>query len=408
MTTGVGTSTIEVELDRLAGLQSTAAPLPEDEYDRRIDRACALMSESGLGAVYLSASSSLRYFTGTRWHGSERLVGAVLAPDRTIRYILPAFEAGTFRANMLKDGELHLWDEHESPFRLVVDVLAAAGVSKGRVGIDEATPFHHVGEILALDSGLEFVDARPVTAGCRTRKSRLELDLIQAAMSKTLEVHKSAAAILAPGISTADVAAFIDRAHRTIGCDGGSTFCAVQFGEATAYPHGVPGVQTLEKGDIVLIDTGCQLQGYHSDITRTYVFGEPTSRHREVWDDEKAAQAEAFAAARPGVRCGDVDIAARSYLESRGYGPDYAVPGLPHRTGHGLGLDIHEWPYLVRSDDTPLASGMVFSNEPMICLYGEFGVRLEDHFYMQEDGPAWFTTPSHSIDDPFGLSGLSS
>ena len=396
---------MEAELERLKRLSSTAEPLPDDEYDRRIERACTLMNDAGLAAVYLGASSSLRYFTGTRWSATERLVGAILTPDGALRYVLPAFEAGTFRAKMLREGELILWEEHESPFRLVIDVLASAGVSEGRVGIDEAVAFHHVGELMAQDSGLEFVDARPVTAGCRTRKSRRELDLIQTAMNKTLEVHKSAAAILTTGISTAEIIDFIDRAHRTIGCDGGNTFCAVQFGEATAYPHGVPGVQHLQGGDLVLIDTGCQVQGYHSDITRTYVFGEPTERYRTVWDDEKAAQAEAFAAAQPGVRCGDVDIAARRYLESRGYGPDYAVPGLPHRTGHGIGLDIHEWPYLVRSDDTPLASGMCFSNEPMLVIGGEFGVRLEDHFYMSDDGPVWFTEPSPSIDDPFGLAG---
>jgi Xaa-Pro dipeptidase len=176
----------------------------------------------------------------------------------------------------------------------------------------------------------------------------------------------------------------------------------VQFGEATAYPHGVPHEQSLKANDMVLIDTGCQVRGYHSDITRTYVFGTPTDQHRRVWAAEKSAQAAAFDAAQPGVRCGDVDRAARSYLESQGFGPGYQTPGLPHRTGHGLGLDIHEWPYLVDNDDTPLAPGMCFSNEPMLCLYGEFGVRLEDHFYMTETEPRWFTAPSHDIEDPFG------
>jgi len=377
--------------------------LPDDEYDRRIDKACSLMQAEGLRAVYLSASSSLRYFTGIKWPQTERLVGAILLPDQSLRFVLPAFEAETFRAHMRGDGELDLWQEHESPFELVIDVLRSAGVSGGRVGIDEATPFHHFGEIRDAGGGYEFVDARPVTAGCRTCKSAREIELIQTAMNKTLEVHKSAAAILKAGISSADVIDFINRAHKAIGSDGGSTFCAVQFGEATAYPHGVPGVQTLEDNDIVLIDTGCQVRGYHSDITRTYVFGTPAQKHRDVWEAEKGAQAKAFAAAKPGARCGDVDIAARDYLESLGYGPDYAVPGLPHRTGHGIGLDIHEWPYLVRSDDTQLDTGMCFSNEPMLCLYGEFGVRLEDHFHISDDGARWFTEPSPSIDDPFGI-----
>ncbi len=403
MTEGVGTSNMQAELERLGALHSSMPPLPDEEYDGRVARAAMLMHEHDLAAVYLSASSSLRYFTGVKWSATERLVGAVMTPDGAVRYVLPSFEAGTFEANMRGAGELHLWQEHESPFDLVIEVLAEAGAAGGRIGIDEATPFHHFGELREAGRGYEFVDARPVTAGCRTRKSAREIELIQAAMDKTLEVHKSAAAALAPGVTSAAMIDFIDRAHRTIGSDRGSTFCAVQFGEATAYPHGIPGVQTLAEDDIVLIDTGCQMHGYHSDITRTYVLGEPTDRHRTVWEAEKAAQARAFETAKPGVRCGDVDIAARSYLESLGYGPDYAVPGLPHRTGHGIGLDIHEWPYLVRSDDTPLAKGMCFSNEPMLCLYGEFGVRLEDHFYMDDDGARWFTQPSHSIDDPFGL-----
>jgi Xaa-Pro dipeptidase len=175
------------------------------------------------------------------------------------------------------------------------------------------------------------------------------------------------------------------------------------FGADSAFPHGVKTPKTLDEGDVVLIDTGCLQEGYNSDITRTYVFGEPTSRQREIWQVEKAAQAAGFAAAQLGVRCGDVDIAARRVIEEAGFGPDYALPGLPHRTGHGCGLDIHEWPYLVRSDDTPLETGMCFSNEPMLCVPGEFGVRLEDHFYMGAAGACWFTEPSHSIDDPFGL-----
>jgi Xaa-Pro dipeptidase len=394
---------MDAELERLGALRSSADALPDGEYEARLERAASLMQEHGLDAVYLGASSSLRYFTGVKWSATERLVGAVLTPDGAVRFVLPSFEEGTFRANMRGDGELHLWREHESPFELVIKVLAGAGVTSGTIGIDEATPFHHFGELRNAGKSYEFVDARPVTAGCRTRKSDREIELIQVAMNKTLEVHKSAAAVLAPGVTSAAMIDFIDSAHKTIGCDRGSTFCAVQFGEATAYPHGVPGVQSLEENDIVLIDTGCQVNGYHSDITRTYVFGEPTDKQREVWAAEKAAQAKAFETAKPGVRCGDVDIAARDYLVSLGYGPEYDVPGLPHRTGHGIGLDIHEWPYLVRSDDTPLAKGMCFSNEPMLCLYGEFGVRLEDHFYMDDDGARWFTEPSPSIDDPFGL-----
>lgn len=403
MTIGVGGGKMQTELERLSEIKVTTEALPRQEYKVRIRKATALMEANQISVIYLSAGSNLYYFTGTRWHASERMVGALLSLDGSIEYIVPAFEKGTFKQHMHLNGNINCWQEHESPFKLFFSILQSHGLLHATIGVDEATPFHHFGELSLLASDYRFVDARPVTAGCRARKSAAEIQLMQTAMNMTLEVHKSAAQILEPGISTAVVASFINDAHQAIGAPGGSTFCAVQFAEATAFPHGVPHQQRLSDGDVVLIDTGCLVQNYHSDITRTYVFGEPQEQHRKVWEDEKNAQATAFSAARLGARCGDVDMAARNYLEKCGYGPDYGVPGLPHRTGHGIGLDVHEWPYLVRSDDTILDVGMCFSNEPMLCINEEFGIRLEDHFYMTEDGPKWFTVPSHSIDDPFGL-----
>jgi Xaa-Pro dipeptidase len=243
-----------------------------------------------------------------------------------------------------------------------------------------------------------------VIDGCRGVKSAAELALMRYAKAITLDVHRRAGAILAPGITASAVKRFIDTAHRAAGADGGSSFCAVQFGRATAYPHGLPGDQTLEDGDLVLIDTGCLVEGYNADITRTYVFGEPGDEHRRIWDIEHEAQAAAFAAVRHGVTCEVIDETARQVLQRHGLGPDYVLPGLPHRTGHGIGLSIHEGPYLVRGDTTRLAPGMCFSNEPMIVIPDRFGVRLEDHFHVTEDGAAWFTEPSPSIDAPFGAS----
>jgi Xaa-Pro dipeptidase len=219
----------------------------------------------------------------------------------------------------------------------------------------------------------------------------------------TLEVHRAAASMLKPGIVTTEVVEFIDEAHRKVGAPAGSFFCIVLFGVATSFPHGVKDPQTLKENDWVLIDTGCLLDGYNSDITRSFAFGDPTERHREIWNVEKAAQIAAFDAAKLGDACEVCDQAARDVISAAGYGPDYQLPGLPHRTGHGCGLNIHEGPYLVRGETTLLEPGMVFSNEPMMVMPGEFGVRLEDHFYMADDGPVWFTQPSHSIDDPFGL-----
>ena len=233
-------------------------------------------------------------------------------------------------------------------------------------------------------------------------KSAKEIELIQRAMDMTLAVHKATASMLHEGISTIEVEAFIQKAHQKVGASG-NYFCIVLFGVASSFPHGVKDPQYLKKGDVVLIDTGCSVQGYISDITRTYVYGQANERQREFWNYEKEAQLKAFEAAKLGDTCGDVDEAARSYLASKNLGPDYQLPGLPHRTGHGIGLDIHEWPYLVKGNPHKLAQGMCFSNEPMLVVPDEFGIRLEDHFYMTDKGPKWFTQPSHSIDDPFAL-----
>lgn len=399
----IGGSTIEQALASLSDMTAGAAPIGKDEHVLRIARAQARMREQGIGALYLGAGTNLTYFTGTRWHPSERMVGAILPATGALEYIAPAFEEGSIRDFMLVEGPVNTWHEHESPYQLLVDTLRRMAI-KGRIGIDESAPFFIVDGIKPLldAAGFTMENARTVTAYCRSRKSAAELALMQRAKDMTLAVHVAAASILQEGITTTEVEAFIDRAHRKVGATG-SYFVIVLFGEATAYPHGVSYVQTLQAGDTVLIDTGCKLHNYISDITRTYVYGPISDRQRAVWNSEKTAQQAAFAAARLGVPCADVDAAARHALEADGFGPGYKLPGLPHRTGHGIGMDIHEWPYLVGSDTTPLDVGMCFSNEPMICVPGEFGIRLEDHFYMTPSGPKWFTEPSHSIDDPFGL-----
>ncbi len=402
MTIGIGGKTIEDALASLSDMTAGAKPIAHDEYAARMAKAQSLMSREGLEAIYVNAGTNLTYFTGTQWRASERMVGAILPANGKPVYIAPAFEESTLSQFMEIRGPVHVWEEHETPFASVGEILKDLGVTSGRIGLDESTAFFITDGLAQANPQFTFTSATPVTAGCRMHKSEAELALMQRAKDMTLEVHKAAASILREGISTVDVAAFLDAAHKKVGAAAGSFFKIVLFGEATAYPHGVKNPQILKQGDMVLIDTGCLLHGYISDITRSYVFGEPSARQREVWNAEKAAQAAAFDAAQIGVRCGDVDLAARAELEARGFGPGYKTPGLPHRTGHGIGLDIHEWPYLNSGDNTPLAPGMCFSNEPMICVYGEFGVRLEDHFYMAPDGPVWFTQPSKSIDDPFG------
>ena len=395
-TIGVGGATADEVLAELADRTAGVAPITDAELLARQARAQELMREQGVDALYLHASTNLRYFTGVQWHASERMVAAVLPAEGDPVWIAPAFERETLRSFQRFEAEVRCWEEHESPYAVLAGVLGGAR----RLGVDEATPFFTVDGIRGA-CDVELCDATPVTRGCRARKSPAELALMQRAKDMTLEVHRAVARVLRPGVTTGEVTEFIDRAHRAVGA-AGSSFCIVLFGPDSAFPHGVMTPKPLDEGDVVLIDTGCLLEGYNSDITRTYVFGEPTARQREVWDVEKAAQAAAFDAARLGVPCGEVDKAAREVIAAAGFGPGYELPGLPHRTGHGIGLDIHEGPYLVGSDATPLDVGMCFSNEPMICVPGEFGVRLEDHFYMTEDGARWFTEPSRSIEDPFG------
>lgn len=401
MNNGIGGMDQQQALEALEDLTPGIQPIELKEYESRIERAQALMIEKGLHAIYLNAGTNLYYFTGTRWSASERMVGAIIPAQGAVQYIAPAFELVTLEGYIQVEGEVNCWQEHESSFELVARILDGLVVTDGRVGIDESAPFFIYDGIRTAAPEYNYCNAASVTAACRMHKSAAELALLQRAKNLTFEVHKAAASILYDGISVVEVTDFIDRAHRRSGAPAGSYFCIVLFGEDTAYPHGVAKPKNLALNDMVLIDTGCQLQGYNSDITRSYVFGEPSPRQREVWNVEAQAQMAAFSAAQPGALCGAVDAAARGVLESHGFGPDYALPGLPHRTGHGIGLDIHEWPYLVRGDMTPLAPGMCFSNEPMLCVPGEFGVRLEDHFYMTEDGPRWFTQPSLSLDDPF-------
>ena len=401
MTIGVGGYTPEQALAELENMTADVAPIALEEYQARIKRAQALMKAHNIEAMFANAGTNLYYFTGTRWYASERLVGAIIPAEGEIQYIAPYFEIDTLKGFMQITGEVAAWHEDESPYDLVIKTLNGMGIGGGKLAIDESAAFFIYDGLRQASTAFEYVNAKVVSAGCRMQKSETELALMQRAKDMTLEVHKAAAKILKAGITTQEVEAFIDRAHQKVGASG-SYFCIVLFGVDSSFPHGVKTPKSLEENDMVLIDTGCQLHGYNSDITRTYVFGEATERQREMWTIEKAAQARAFEAAQIGVPCGDVDTAARDYLAEQGLGPNYQVPGLPHRTGHGIGLDIHEWPYLVKNDRTPLAKGMCFSNEPMLVLPGEFGVRLEDHFYMTDDGPKWFTEPSHSIDDPFG------
>ncbi|MGK0381481.1 MAG: Xaa-Pro dipeptidase [Flavobacteriales bacterium] len=402
-TMGIGTQTPEQALATLSDMTKTLIPIQPKENLARIAKAQAYMQANNIDAIYLNAGTNLTYFTGMKWYASERLVGAILPAVGTVQYIAPYFEIGTLNGFKVIDGPIHGWQEHQSPFTLFVEILKQLDISDiAIIGIDESAQFFIFDGINKAQTGLNLINAQPVTAHCRMHKSNNEIALMQSAMNMTLAVHKATASMLYAGISTTEVEAFIKRAHQAVGAPG-NYFCIVLFGVATSFPHGVKDAQVLKAGDMVLIDTGCKVHDYLSDITRTYVFGEPTTKQREFWNMEKAAQLAAFNAAKIGVTCEVVDNAARVYLASQGLGPEYQIPGCPHRTGHGIGLDIHEWPYLVGGNKTPLGIGMCFSNEPMLVVPDQFGIRLEDHFYMTEQGARWFTQPSSGIDNPFGL-----
>lgn len=383
----------------LKGLSPVSAPaITAGDHAARIARLQARMRRDGIKAVWLDASSSLTYFTGLSLGLSERIHGALIPADGAIRYLTPTFERPKLESLLVLPGEMLVWEEDEDPFALLAASLAGLAAPGAGLAVDPATPFafaHRLAQALAAP----VLPAQPMIVSQRQVKSAAEIAIIQTAMDASLRVQRAVWAGLRSGISTTEVAGFINEAHQAQGLK--PLFAAVQFGEATAYPHGVPHPQALAAGDMVLVDMGGILNGYRSDITRSYVFGTPTPRQRQLWELERRAQAAAFAAAQPGVACSAVDAAARGVLEAAGFGPGYAVPGLPHRTGHGLGLDIHEDPWIVAGNDTPLEPGMCFSIEPMLCVYGECGVRLEDIACMTDTGPRWFSTPAATLETPF-------
>ncbi len=380
---GIGGSTIEAELNAIQPTAHLVKPIQKEEFQQRMDKACNLMRAQNVSAMYLHAGTNLFYFTGMKWNSSERMVGAILFSNGKLIFIAPEFEKGTIFDFMMIEGEVACWEEHESPYELFVSILKQHGVEDGAIFMDEATPFFIFDGIRNCQNAYQLVNAKPITAGCRMIKSEAEIAIMQHAMNITLEVHKAAARILRVGISAKEVTDFIHNAHIKYGIPSGSYFCIVLFGVDSSFPHGVKSPKNLEENEVVLIDTGCMLHDYISDITRTFVFGKANEEQTRIWNIEKETQQAAFDAAQLGSTCADVDTASRKVLESHGLGPDYKLPGLPHRTGHGIGLGIHEWPYIVRNDFTVLEPGMTFSNEPMICVPNKFGIRLEDHIYLE-------------------------
>jgi Xaa-Pro dipeptidase len=385
----------------LAGLEPmTAGVTPIDDAERaaRRERARRLMHQQGLGAILLEPGSSMTYFTGVSWWPSERPFLALLPADGEPAWIGPGFEESRMRELIGETPELRVWQEDESPYALVAGLVRDRGLATARIGIEEQVRWFIADGIRRQAASATFESATPVTAGCRMHKSPAELALMQRANDITLTAFRAVIPTLRDGMSQQDVSRAMMAAMTKLG--GSDPWALILFGAGSAFPHGTRQPRELRAGDIVLMDCGCAFEGYQADVTRTTVYGKPSARQRQVWELERRAQDAAFKAAQVGVPCEAVDAAARKVITDAGFGPGYQLPGLPHRTGHGIGLDGHEWTNFVRGNTTPIAPGMCFSDEPMIAIPGEFGIRLEDCLYITGQGPKFFTPQSESIEQP--------
>jgi Xaa-Pro dipeptidase len=382
----------------LTSMTEAARPIPVEERHARIARLQALMAARKIGALILESGSSLDYFTGVQWRRSERTTAAVIPARGGVVIVTPAFEEPSVRETLAVGGDVRPWDEHENPFARIAGALRDRGVKSGAIAFESTTRLFIVDGVRKAAPGLKVVSGDALVKAVRLIKSPAELALMQTANDVTLAALRHVHANVRPGMSPGEIGAMMDAA--TVALGGSPEFALVLINEASAYPHGSRQAQTLREGSVILMDVGCTVHGYQSDISRTWVIGSPTARQRKVWDTVKRGQEIALATARLGSPVGAIDDAVRAYYEKEGWGPGYHLPGLSHRTGHGIGLDGHEPPYLVHGDTTPLAPGMCFSDEPGIYIPGEFGIRLEDCWRMTAAGPKLFTPLAKSIDDP--------
>jgi len=392
---------------KLHSMRNEAKPITVEERHRRQERARQLMAQNNLDAILLMEGTSLRYFTGIRWWGGERLFAMVLPAKGEAFYVCPAFEEGRAREQINNapggsHADVRVWQEDESPYERVAQGLKDRSISTGTLGVEETTRFVFSDGIAKASHQTKLVSGTPVTAGCRMIKSENEIALMRLAARVTLKAYEAAYRALQPGMTQQDFSLLVEGAHTKLGFPGSAD---VQVGEYSAFPHGSVTPQVIREGTIVLMDGGCSVEGYQSDISRTFVLGKATDKAKadkmkKVFDIVHRAQAEAVKTARPGLECGAVDAAARKVISDAGYGPDYKY--FTHRLGHGMGMDGHEWPYLVRGNSTILAANMTFSDEPGIYIRGEFGVRLEDDMHITENGAELFTPQSRSLEEPFG------
>jgi Xaa-Pro dipeptidase len=395
-------SSLPPSIASLKSRKSEATPITREERQARQERARKLMTENALDAIVLMEGTSLRYFTGIRWWGGERLFALVLLAKGKSFYVCPAFEEGRAR-EQIKNGfdpqeiDLRLWQEDESPYERFAQGLKDRGIASGKIGMEETIRFVFADGMAKAAPTAAIKSATPVTAGCRMVKSAHEVALMRLASQVTLAVYEAVYRALHEGMTQHEVGTLVEKAYEQMGFPGDAS---VMVGEYTASPHGSATPQVIREGSIIMLDDGCVVEGYQSDITRTFVLGKATDKMKSVFDIVHRAQSAALAAARPGAECGSVDSAARKVITDADYGPDYKY--FTHRLGHGLGMDGHEWPYLVRGNPTKLQANVTTSDEPGIYIPGEFGIRLEDDLHVTETGAELFTPQSPSLEDPFG------
>jgi Xaa-Pro dipeptidase len=378
-----------------------ARPISVQEQTDRQEKARRLMRENNLDAIVLAQGTSLRYFSGIRWEGGERLFAMVLPAKGEAFFVSPAFEEDRAREQIAlgpagKNADLRVWQEDESPYERVAQGLSDRGLSTATIGFEETIKFVFTDNIRKAAAGASFTSATPVTAGCRMIKSAHEIELMRLAAKVTLAAYEATYRSLTVGMTQKDVQAMIEAAHAQLGFEGGAD---VQVGEYSAFPHGSVAPQEIREGTIVMIDGGCAVEGYQSDITRTFVLGKASDKMKQVFEIVHNAQRAAWAQAAPGVEAGSVDAAARKVISDAGYGPGYKY--FTHRLGHGMGMDGHEWPYLVRGNTVKLQPDMTFSDEPGIYIRGEFGIRLEDDMHILPTGAELFTPQCPSLEKPF-------
>lgn len=385
-----------------AGLRSMTGgvvPIGTEERLGRIARAQKLMRDNKMSALLIEPGASLTYFTGVQWRRSERLTAAIIPAEGEIAIVTPAFEEPSVRESLKVPGEVRVWNEHDDPLEVVAGFLRDRKAT-ATIGVEETVRYFAVDALSKAMPGVGIRNGAPVVRSIRMIKSPAEIALMQVAADITVAAYRHTAPRIERGMTPADIGAIMNDATRQLG--GNPEFALILLGEASAYPHGTGKPQEVRDGEVVLMDCGCTVQGYQSDISRTFVFGEANAEQRRVWTHMHRGQQIAFEAAQVGRTAGSVDDAVRRYYESLGYGPGYKLPGLSHRTGHGIGLEGHEPVNFVHGETTRLAPGMCFSDEPGLYLPGKFGIRLEDCLYMTEAGPRWFSTPPPSLDKPFG------